>query len=67
MVQVACVKYNTVTDRDYCIESLINERITEIQTEDKGKIIDVKLISTGDHVYMNIVALILYEVKDDVK
>lgn len=67
MIQVACVKYNTVTDRDYCIESLINERITEIQTKDKGKIIDVKLTSTGDHVYMNFVALILYEVKDDVK
>lgn len=67
MVQVACVKYNTVTDRDYSIESLVNERITEIQTKDKGKIIDVKLTSTGDHVHMNIVALILYEVKDDVK
>ena len=67
MIQVACVKYNTVTDRDYCIESLINDRITEIQTKDKGKIIDVKLTSTGDHVYMNFVALILYEVKDDVK
>lgn len=66
MVQVACVKYNTVTDRDYSIESLI-ERITEIQTKDKGKIIDVKLTSTGDHVYMNFVALILYEVKEDVK
>ena len=59
--------YNTVTDRDYSIESLINERITEIQTEDKGKIIDIKLTSTGDHVYMNIVALILYEVKENVK
>lgn len=67
MVQVACVKYNTVTDRDYSIERLINERITEIQTEDKGKIIDIKLTSTGDHVYMNFVALILYEVKEDVK
>lgn len=67
MVQVACVKYNTVTDRDYSIESLINERITEIQTKDKGKIIDVKLTSTGDHVYMNIVALILYEVKENTK
>ena len=67
MVQIAYVKYNTVTDRDYSIESLINERITEIQTEDKGKIIDVKLTSTGDHVYMNIVALILYEVKENVK
>ena len=65
MVQVACVKYNTVTDRDYSIESLINERITEIQTE--GKIIDIKLTSTGDHVYMNFVALILYEVKEDIK
>ena len=39
MVQVACVRYNTVTDRDYSIESLINERITEIQTEDKGKLL----------------------------
>lgn len=58
MIQVACVKYNTVTDRDYSIEKLINERITEIQTKDKGKIIDVKLTSTGDHVYMNFVALI---------
>ena len=58
---------NTVTDRDCSIESLINERITEIQTEDKGKIIDVKLTSTGDHVCMNIVALILYEVKENVK
>ena len=48
MVQVACVKYNTVTDRDYSIESLVNERITEIQTK----------------VHMNIVALILYEVKE---
>lgn len=67
MVQVACVRYNTVTNRDYSIESLINERITEIQTKDKGKIIDVKLTCTGDHVYMNFVALILYEVKDDVK
>ena len=67
MVQVACVKYNTVTDRDYSIESLINERITEIQTEDKGKIIDIKLTSTGDHVYINLLALILYEVKEDVK
>lgn len=67
MVQVACVKYNTVTDRDYSIENLINERITEIQTKDKGKIIDVKLTSTGDHVYMNFVALILYEVKENTK
>ena len=67
MVQVACVRYNTITDCDCSIESLINERITEIQTEDKGKIIDVKLTSTGDHVYMNIVALILYEVKENVK
>ena len=67
MVQVACVRYNTITDRDYSIGSLINRRITEIQTEDKGKIIDVKLISTGDHVCMNIVALILYEVKENVK
>ena len=67
MVQVACVKYNTVTDRDYSIEGLINERITEIQTEDKGKIIDIKLTSTGDHVYMNCVALILYEVKENTK
>jgi hypothetical protein len=47
MVQVACVKYNTVTDRDYSIESLINERITEIQAEDKGKIIDIKLHLLG--------------------
>ena len=39
MVQVACVRYNTITDRDYSIGSLINRRITEIQTEDKGKII----------------------------
>ena len=64
MVQVACVRYNTVTDRDYSIESLINERITEIQEDYKGKIIDVKLVSTGDHVNMNLVALILYEVKE---
>lgn len=64
MVQVAGVRYNTVTDRDYSIESLINERITEIQEDYKGKIIDVKLVSTGDHVYMNLVALILYEVKE---
>lgn len=64
MVQVACVRYNTVTDRDYSIESLINERITEIQEDYKGKIIDVKLVSTGDHVHMNLVALILYEVKE---
>lgn len=67
MVQVACVRYNTITDRDYSIGSLINRRITEIQTEDKGKIIDVKLTSTGDHVCMNIVALILYEVKENAK
>ena len=64
MVQVAGVRYNTVTDRDYSIESLINERITEIQEDYKGKIIDVKLVSTGDHVCMNLVALILYEVKE---
>lgn len=64
MVQVAGVRYNTVTDRDYSIESLINERITEIQEDYKGKIIDVKLVSTGDHVHMNLVALILYEVKE---
>lgn len=64
MVQVACVRYNTVTDRDYSIESLINERITEIQEDYKGKIIDVKLVSTGDHVHTNLVALILYEVKE---
>lgn len=64
MVQVAGVRYNTVTDRDYSIESLINERIREIQEDYKGKIIDVKLVSTGDHVYMNLVALILYEVKE---
>lgn len=64
MVQVAGVRYNTVTDRDYSIESLINERITEIQEDYKGKIIDVKLVSTGDHVHTNLVALILYEVKE---
>ena len=64
MVQVAGVRYNTVTDRDYSIESLINERIREIQEDYKGKIIDVKLVSTGDHVCMNLVALILYEVKE---
>ena len=64
MVQVAGVRYNTVTDRDYSIESLINERIREIQEDYKGKIIDVKLVSTGDHVHMNLVALILYEVKE---
>lgn len=64
MVQVACVRYNTVTDRDCSIESLINERITEIQEDYKGKIIDVKLVSTGDHVHTNLVALILYEVKE---
>lgn len=39
MIQVACVKYNTVTDRDYSIESLINERITEIQTRIKVKLL----------------------------
>lgn len=64
MVQVACVKY--ATDHAYSIENLINERITKIQ-EDKGKIIDIKLTSTGDRVNMNFVALILYEVKEDVK
>ena len=64
MVQVAGVRYNTVTDRDYSIESLINERIREIQEDYKGKIIDVKITSTGDHVHMNLVALILYEVKE---
>ena len=67
MVQVACVRYNTVTDRDCSIESLINERITEIQTEDKGKIIDVKLTSAATHGYINTTALILYEVKENTK
>lgn len=67
MIRAMSVRYNTITDRDYSIGFLVDKRITEIQTEDKGKIIDVKLTSTGNHVDMNIVALILYEVKDDVK
>lgn len=67
MIRAMSVRYNTITDRDDSVGRLVDEAIREIQTEDKGKIIDVKLTSTGDHVYTNIVALILYEAKDGVK
>lgn len=39
MVQVACVRYNTITDRDYSIESLVNERITKFKQRIKVKLL----------------------------
>ena len=62
---VSC--HTTVGCDSRSIGTLVNNTIREIQEQCRGKIIDVKLTSTGNHVDMNIVALILYEVKENVK
>ena len=46
---------------------LVDETIREIQEKEKGKIVDVKLTSTGSFSYIYITALILYEVREVVK
>ena len=60
---VSC--HTTVGCDSRSIGTLVNNIIREIQTEDKGKIVDVKLTSAATHGYINTTALILYKVKDD--
>ena len=68
MILATSVSCHTTVDCDSrSIGTLVNNTIREIQTEDKGKIIDVKLTSAATHGYINTTALILYEVKENVK
>ena len=62
---VSC--HTTVGCDSRSIGTLVNNIIREIQTEDKGKIVDVKLTSAATHGYINTTALILYEVKENLK
>lgn len=57
--------YNIVDDDS--IGRLVDETIKRIQEKEKGKIVDVKLSSTGSFSYIYITALILYEVKENTK
>ncbi len=52
---------------DDSIGRLVDETIREIQEKEKGKIVDVKLTSTGSFSYIYITALILYEVREVVQ
>lgn len=67
---VIASEYNTnnynIADDD-SVGRLVDETIKEIQEKEKGKIVDVKLTSTGSFSYIYIAALILYEVKENVK
>lgn len=54
--------YNIADDDS--VGRLVDETIKEIQEKEKGKIVDVKLTSTGSFSYIYITALILYEVKE---
>ena len=66
MILATSVSCHTTMDCDSrSIGTLVNNIIREIQTEDKGKIVDVKLTSAATHGYINTTALILYKVKDD--
>ena len=62
---VSC--HTTVGCDSRSIGTLVNNTIREIQTEYKGKIVDVKLTSAATHGYINTTALILYEVKENTK
>lgn len=65
---VIASEYNNynITDDD-SVGRLVDETIKEIQEKEKGKIVDVKLTSTGSFSYIYITALILYEVKENTK
>ena len=74
MILATSVSCHTITDYDSSfhniggtksIGTLVNNVIREIQTEDKGKIVDVKLTSAATHGYINTTALILYKVNDN--
>ena len=69
MILATSVSCHTTVDCDSrSIGTLVNNTIREIQEQCRGsKIVDVKLTTTGNHVDMNIVALILYEVKENTK
>ena len=57
--------YNITNDDS--VGRLVDETIKEIQEKEKGKIVDVKLTSTGSFSYIYITALILYEAREVVK
>lgn len=67
---VIASEYNTnnynIADDD-SVGRLVDETIKRIQEKEKGKIVDVKLTSTGSFSYIYITALILYEVKENTK
>jgi hypothetical protein len=66
MILATSVSCHTMADCDSrTIGTLVNNIIREIQTEDKGKIVDVKLTSAATHGYINTTALILYKVNDN--
>ena len=68
MILATSVSCHTTVDCDSrSIGTLVNNTIREIQTECKGKIVDVKLTSAATHGYINTTALILYEVKENTK
>lgn len=62
---VSC--HTTVGCDSRSIGTLVNNTIREIQEQCRGKIVDVKLTSAATHGYINFTALILYEVKENVK
>lgn len=74
MMLATSVSCYTITDYDSSVHNiggtksigtLVNNIIREIQTEDKGEIVDVKLTSAATHGYINTTALILYKVSDN--
>lgn len=69
MVLATSVSCHTTVDCDSrSIGTLVNNTIREIQEQCRGsKIVDVKLTSAATHGYINTTALILYEVKENLK